>query len=213
MQRSIRLMFAFVVLGAGSASCTHQISLHPTDTSWHYKVDGEKVPGSALIAVVDDETAGAEYAFRAWSTGVAHKWVADYGVMLEQVADVELPQVVEAYKRTNEYAEPANGERRVTLVLTVPKYVFEDYHAKLTLRAEAFGPRRTPLFDESYEVEGMSQTGKMIGAGAFGQKSAVRQSSLDAYKLAFEKLRADLDSALRAQASAGTTRSAPGGGP
>jgi hypothetical protein len=37
----------------------------------------------------------------------------------------------------------------------------------------------------------------MFWAGAFGMKSAIRQSSLDAYKKVFAELRTDLTAALR----------------
>lgn len=41
-----------------------------------------------------------------------------------------------------------------------------------------------------------TQGGKMFWGGAFAMKSAIRQSSLDAYKKVFAQLRADLEAAL-----------------
>ena len=66
----------------------------------------------------------------------------------------------------------------------------------------AFGPGRSPLFSRSYNSEGDYEAGKMLGAGAFGQKSAVRQSSLDAFKRVFEQLRPDIEDALRSPETA-----------
>lgn len=199
MKKQMLVLLGILVLMIFGAGCTHPIAMHETDTSWHYAVDQPRNEGAALVAVIDPETAKASYDFRAFSTGIAHKWVANYGQMLEQIVDVELSQIVEHYERSDAYREPATGRKRMTLVLTVPSYVFEDWHAKVTLHAEAFGPGRTPLFSKSYSSEGTGEAGKMIGLGAFGQKSAVRQSSLSAFKDVFAQLRPDIVAALENQ--------------
>jgi hypothetical protein len=49
------------------------------------------------------------------------------------------------------------------------------------------------LFEKTYAGQGDTQGGKMFWGGAFAMKSAIRQSSLDAYKQIFAKLREDLD--------------------
>ena len=195
--RMVIFLMAAMMLAAAGTGCVHPIALHPTDTSWHYSVDAEKQTEASMIAVIDEKTAAKHYDFRAFSTGIAHKWVANYGEMLKQVADIELPQLVGSYQRSTFYREPTTGKKRLTLVLTVPSYVFEDYRAKMAVHAEAFGPSRTPVYSRSYTSEGDAEAGKMVGAGAFGQKSAVRQSSLDAFKRIFEQMRPDIVDALR----------------
>jgi hypothetical protein len=200
--KMVALLMTAMVTAAMGTGCVHPIAFHPTDTSWHYSVHAQKQTEASMVAVIDEETAAKQYDFRAFSTGFAHKWVVEYGEMLEQVADVELPQLVGSYKRSTLYSEPTTGEKRLTLVLTVPSYVFEDYRAKMALHAEAFGPGRTQLFSRSYTSEGHAESGKMVGAGAFGQKSAVRQSSLDAFKRVFDQLRPDIEDALRSPKTA-----------
>lgn len=54
----------------------------------------------------------------------------------------------------------------------------------------------TRISDKSYTKEGIRQGGKMFWGGAFAMKSAIRQSSFDAYKKVFENLRNDLNHAL-----------------
>ena len=105
------------------------------------------------------------------------------------------------------FFEPTPGYNRITLVLTVPSYVFEDFRAKVTVHVEAFGPERTPLFSKSYLSEGGGEVGKMVGLGAFGQKSAVRQSSLDAFKEIFATMRPDIITALQDPRTAAATES------
>ena len=186
--------FGLALLGTG---CAHNIAFDPIDTSWHYTIDATRQEGTALMAVIDERTAKASYDFRAWSTGIAHQWIARYGEMLTQVADVELPQLVDSYQRSSSYDEPTTGQQRLTLVLTIPSYVFEGYRAKLTLHAEAFSPGRQSIFSKSYMSEGGSGAGKMIGLGAFGQKSAVRVSSLQAFRSVFEQMRPDIMAAFQ----------------
>jgi hypothetical protein len=202
MQQSHALALGVIMLVALGTGCTHPIAFHPTGDEWHYSIGAKPQRGASLAAVVDETTAAASYSFRAASTGVANLWVANYGEMLEQVADVELPQLVEIYRRSSEYLEPATGDKRLTLVLTVPSYEFRDYRAKMTIHAEGFGPGRTPIFSKSYSSEGDSEAGKMIWAGALGQKSAVRQSSLDSFREIFEQMRTDIVDALQGPASA-----------
>lgn len=49
----------------------------------------------------------------------------------------------------------------------------------------------------------------MIGLGAFGQMSAVRQSSLDAFKQAFAKIRPDILAVLERAATPSSTAPPP----
>ncbi|MHB8455867.1 MAG: hypothetical protein ACYDDO_14505 [Acidiferrobacterales bacterium] len=115
------------------------------------------------------------------------------------VADIELPQMFSDYTSSITYSEPEKGNRRFTLVLSVPSYHFYNWHANYTVQAVLYGAGKTELFGHTYTEEGPSQKAKMLNAGAFGMKSAVRQSSLAALKKIFVRLRADLDTTLAAR--------------
>lgn len=200
--RSIGVGVSALLLLVGAAGCTHTIAFD-ADTAWHYRVSTPRQSGAALVAVIDEATLADTYDFRAFSTGIAQKWVAEDGRMLGQIADVEFPQVVEFYERSTTYKDPDRGDPRLTVVLSLPEYAFKDYRAKVRLHVEAFGPDRRLLLSKDYPGDGDSQAGKMIGLGAFGQKSAVRQSSLVAFRNAFDAMRADL-LAIMASPSADT---------
>lgn len=170
----------------GLAGCSHQIAFEELS----YQVDTPK-RNAGMVAVIDQQTLDKVVTIRAFSTGIAHRWNAQPGVMLKQVADVELPQMYSSFASSTTYREPA--VQGVALVLTVPDYRFADWHATFTVNAKAYGANRTLLFDQTYTAEGSNQAGKMVGAGAFGMKSAVRQSSVSALKKIFEQLRHDLE--------------------
>jgi hypothetical protein len=89
-----------------------------------------------------------------------------------------------------------HGDRRATLELSVPSYDFADFHATLTLHAVMYSAGKNKLFEKSYTANGVRQGAKMFWGGAFGMKSAIRQSSLDAFKQVFAQLRPDIEKAF-----------------
>lgn len=199
--RIVGASLAPIVLALGVTGCTYTIAFSETDTDWHYQTDATRQSGTALVAVIDEKTLAESYDFSSFTTGAANTWVVQYGLMLQQVADVALPQMVEHYGHSTTYKEPAHGHKRLTLVMTVPSYSFADFHAKLTMHVDAYGSNRTRLFSKDYAGEGGAQGAKMFWAGAFGQKSAVRESSLDAFRQAFSLMQPDVISALGREAA------------
>lgn len=181
---------ALMLLGAG---CAHQVTF---DRPAQYSIAAPRQE-IGVIAVIDQATLTNKVEIRSFMTGIAHTWEAQPGDMLKQVADIELPQMFSRYEFVNAYAEPAAGPRSIVLELTIPSYQFEDFHAKVSVTATAYDRGRKQLLQKTYSAEGESQGGKMFWAGAFGMKSAIRQSSLDAYKKVFVELRSDLTAALR----------------
>ena len=178
-------------------------------TACHYDVrfedinysTGDQPHDAGLVTVIDPQTAAKTVTIKSWATGIANSWDARSGEMLRQVSDVELPQMFKYYRVSPAYEEPKEGRDRLTMELTVPHYAFSDFHTTVVIHARVYKPGKTLVFEKSYREEGDSQGGKMAGAGAFGMKSAVRQSSFDAYKKAFAKIRADLSPLIDKQKS------------
>ena len=192
--RSLRLL-SIGLLMALASGCAHQVSFEDIA----YGIEGEKREES-LIVVIDPATQAQRVSIRSFMTGIAHSWDAEPGAMLKDVADVEFPQMFGSYRVASNYQEPPPGG--LTLALTVPSYRFEDFHATVTVQAIAYGPGRSVLLEESYTESGPTQGAKMFWAGPFGMKSAIRQSSFEAYKKIFESLRADLSTAVTEQVPA-----------
>ncbi len=191
MRRKDRFGFWFSLLLLASAGCHHSISFHEIG----YAIETESYDTS-LVVVIDPKTLNQTVSIRSFMTGIAHSWDAKPGMMLKQVADVEFPQMFKHYEVAGIDNENSEGDRHLTLKLTVPQYVFADFRATVTVQAAAYGPGKNVLFERTYTEEGMTQGSKMFNAGAFGMKSAVRQSSFDAYMKIFSLLRNDLIEAL-----------------
>lgn len=181
---------AALLLGAG---CAHQITFEKPEP---YAIAGAREQ-AAVTAVIDPQTLGNKVSIRAFMTGIAQEWQAEPGDMLKQVADIELPQMFSSYEFATAYREPAAGPRRIVLEMTIPSYEFTDFRAKVSVAATVYGDGRKELLRRTYTAEGESQGAKMFWGGAFGMKSAIRQSSLDAFKKIFVQLRSDVSAALR----------------
>ncbi len=182
------LKAVFVLCAALAAGCAHQVTF---DRPQQYVVATSKVD-VGVTAVIDSETLARKVSIRSMMTGLAHDWQAEPGDMLKQVADIELPQMFTQYQSANTYFEPAAGPRWIVLELSLPAYTFQDFHASVAVTAKAYERGRKLLLEKTYHAEGEAQGAKMFWAGAFGMKSAIRQSSLDAFKKVFRDLRSDL---------------------
>ena len=174
-----------------STACHHDIRFEDIGYA-----TGGQVHDAGLIATITPSTLGQVVSIRSFATGIAHSWDARPGEMLRQIADVEFPQMFKYYRMASQYEEPQQGMPRLTAELSITHYAFSDFHATVVVQARVFRAGQILVFDRSYREEGTGQGGKMIGAGAFGMKSAVRQSSFDAYKKVFARLRADLAAVL-----------------
>lgn len=188
---SWRNLAAGVLLLLLATGCHHDIRFEDLAYS-----TGSKQNDAGLVAVISPQTLGQVVTIKSWATGIANSWDARPGEMLRQIADVEFPQMVKSYKLSGQYDEPNEGASRLTVELSVPHYAFSDFHTTVVVQARVYRPGHALAFEKSYREEGDTQGGKMVGAGAFGMKSAVRQSSFDAYKKVFAKLRADLTGLL-----------------
>ena len=151
---------------------------------------------AAGVAVIDSGTLTRKVVIHSFTTGIANNWEAEPGDMLKQVADIELPQMFSSYEFSTRDKSPAGSTPGMVLGLSVPEYRFADFHATITVNAICKARDGRLLFEKRYDAAGPAQGAKMFFGGAFAMKSAVRQSSLAAYKEIFAKLRTDLQQAL-----------------
>jgi hypothetical protein len=190
MKRIAALLFLLSV-----GACAHQVTFEAPEP---YAI-GVARQNAGVTAVIDRETLERRVPIQSFMTGIANTWEAQPGDMLKQVADMELPQMFTAYDYAPAYKEPAAAGNWLVLALSIPSYEFSDFRAKVSVHAVVYERGQKELIRKTYAAEGESQGGKMFWAGAFGMKSAIRQSSFDAYKRIFADLRGDLQTLLAAQ--------------
>lgn len=193
------LAFLIVPLAALLGGCiSHDVKFE--DVKYAVPSMGEaKTTETAVVAVISTETLEQKVRIKSWMSGIANNWETEPGLMLRDVADIEFPQVFGSYLLSSTYAEPTAGERRVTVVLTIPSYDFAEFKASVSVHAAVYGPNKVELLQKTYSAVGPTQGAKMFWGGAFAMKSALRQSSLAAYKTIFEELRTDLQKILASE--------------
>jgi hypothetical protein len=189
----LRNLAATVVLALGMTGCAIH---HPVTFEKAAYTTGAQKHAASVVAVIDKSTLAKKVPIRSALTGYGNIWEVQPGDMLKQVTDIELPQMFDEYTFADtEQAPPGNGPG-FTLSLSIPRYAFEDLHAKVSVQAVCKARNGETLFEKAYSSEGAMQAAKMAIGGAFGMKSAIRTSSLDAYKQIFAQMRDDLDKAL-----------------
>lgn len=186
------LFFILLLNSLGLMGCHHQIAFKDIA----YTIESPKQE-TAILVVIDQNTINQLVPIKSFMTGIAHSWEAQPGQMLKQVADVEFPQMFSSYEWSSVEKEFPSEKGALTLILSVPQYTFGDFHALVTVRAKAYQKKDHILLEKTYTKDGIRQGGKMFWGGAFAMKSAMRQSSFDAYKKVFAELRTDLLRVLR----------------
>jgi hypothetical protein len=184
-----------VVLCALATGCAHQVTFERPAA---YSISTPR-HDLGVTAVIDQQTLANKVPVRAFMTGIAHSWEVEPGDMLKQIADIELPQMFAHYDFSNTYKEPTHYLKWINIELAIPSYRFQEFGAKVSVSINVYEPGKRPLLQKTYSAEGETHGAKMFWAGPFGMKSAIRQSSLDAYKRIFAELRSDLAIALQSK--------------
>lgn len=182
------LLLALVVM----TGCAHQVGFDP-DAEYELETVRQEVP---LLVVIDEETREHEEEVRSATVGWGHVWHVQVGEMLHQVADLEFSQTYAEHDIVAEGEATGRDGQDIKLELRVPEYRFEGFEARMRVQANAYSADGESILDESYYAVGQSQGAKMFWGGAFAMKSAIRQSSMDAYRQAFRRLRDDLEEAI-----------------
>ncbi len=179
-----------VMLATG---CIHiPIAFDDRDRSWHYSLEGAPIEEFVRV-VVPPSTRAGDRAISSFSTGIAYRWHAQYGRMFLQALEVELPYLFRSYELVD---QPSTGPA-TQLTLEVSSYDFSDFAAHAAVSAELKGADGKSLVVQRYFATGRSGADKMVGLGVFGMKSAVRQSTLDAYREILSRVASDVRSAMR----------------
>lgn len=185
----MKRLISFLILSLGFCGCAHEVAFQDA----HYDIGGTR-DAHRVTVVIDSKTLASKEVINSGMAGVVNDWEVQPGEMLKQVSDIEFPQMFESYTLQTSYPAELPDADRAIIELSIVQYDFSDFHAKITIRVvvSKIEPGKRILLDRTYHGAGPSQGGKMFWGGAFSMKSAIRQSSIDAYKKIFRQIREDL---------------------
>lgn len=142
-----------------STGCHHNIRFEDIG----YSIE-QKKSDAGLVAVITPQTLAQGKQINSIMTGAAHTWEARPGEMLQQIAEVEFPQMFQYYRIAIEYQEPKEGDKRLIVELLAQHYDFSEFHATVVVQAKTYRPGHVLIFDKSYyREEGDTQEARCSG--------------------------------------------------
>ena len=170
--------------------CTHYVGFERPSTLSY----AEKIPID--VAFFMNETARSRtYEARGWSSGIANSWVIPVG---DVAHDYALAYLAEAFRGFREVSLPkAEPPGAFVLSIQAIDYWMEGQAAHSMVYASVTSPRGKEVLNKTYAQDGPSGFGRVLAAGPFAQKSAIRQSTHVVYENIFKSLVADIRAGYR----------------
>ncbi|MEE8367599.1 MAG: hypothetical protein V3S30_04720 [Thermoanaerobaculia bacterium] len=174
----------------GLPACTHNVTFHPV------KLPEENIrqTDESVKFYMRPELVEASHSFRSFLSGIANKWVVDYGARAHEFA---VQYLSAAFTEFEEVAEPGSGAD-ANLEIEHLHYTVSGQAAHVTMDVTAKDSTGSELMSEHYQTRGWAGSGVLLATGAFGQKGVTRSSTDQAFKEIFLKLIDDLRAALGA---------------
>jgi hypothetical protein len=181
-----RLRIVIGILALCSAvGCTHKVGWDPI----HYETQLTQQTGGPVSLYMDEHLKTAQYAFRAFGSGLANEWVVPYGERVHQFAASYLSRLFSDYTEV----QSPHVSRGILLNITAVKYEVSGQAAHISVSMEASNAEGQPLITHAYSAVGPSGAGAVWGGGgAFAQQGMVRRSTNRALHEIFQQLTADL---------------------
>lgn len=193
---TLRVLLLFLVIASLTSGCS--INHHVARDYDQYLVNNEgksNLPATDLVATysLTEPTENHRIEFRSVTVGYANLWIVEFGDILDST--LRSRDVQAAFEDlTKEMLGKSEGE--LHLVFELVNYKFEDYGAHVDLRIALFDQGQQ-VFARDYRAAGLTQTGKMWGAGVFGMKNAIQQSTKLAMDEILREVLTDLNSYAR----------------
>jgi hypothetical protein len=167
----LRHFFLILVFGL-LVGCAHSVDFKTPDTYQYEFV----VPTMAIFHI-DKDLRDKMYSGRAWSSGIAQRWDVPVGNIVHQYAGPYLKSGFASFSEIDNLAATPDPDYDILIRLTDIDYYMEGQaaHCDLTFVIEDFTGKQ--IFTKKYHADGPSGFGRVFAAGAFAQKSAIRQST------------------------------------
>jgi hypothetical protein len=180
----VRLL-SCIVLCLLCQSCTHDVAFQkPAAFSY-----GETIPIDVAFFMKNDLKTKT-YEGRAWSSGIIHQWVVPVGNAAHEYA---IAYLSDAFRTFREIGSPETvPPGHYLLRIDDLAYWMEGQAAHSKMLASVSTATGREVLKREYAEDGPSGFGRILAAGAFAQKSAIRQSTHVVFENMFKSLRNDI---------------------
>ncbi|MCZ6691641.1 MAG: hypothetical protein O7H41_18805 [Planctomycetota bacterium] len=185
----MRSMIALGSILLAAQGCTRLIPFNdPTPIVYE-----DKVP-VRMGYYVSPETMQKIFATRSWAGGIANKWIVYPGQVMDQYCRAYLSGAFDEFVAVP-YTEVDVADVDFVVTLDIPEYYLAGYRAHLRLTAEVRDADGRIVYSGGGPLEtGVSGAAKALSLGAFGIRSAVRQSTHSAITVVLARIVSDLQS-------------------
>ena len=196
--KKLSLLLAFLILSSG---CSYKV----VNQQPSYSTGGQRVDEYAHV-VVETSSRNYSYSVRSMRASLLNRWDIQAGEMFMQTLDVELPQFFRRYDLSLREQWPLDNEKTLSVIFKLEDYKFGGSRAQVVIHVLALDENQKVLLNRKYEEMGEGYGGRIFWGGAFAMKSAVRLSTVDAYKKAMVLIRKDLGDILYRHRNAQTVQ-------
>ena len=176
---------AAIVLAMFAQGCTYNVAFSKPDTVAY----NEKIPIDVAFAM-SVKAKSLTYEGRAMSSGIANTWVVPVGDTTHQYAVAYLSSAFRSFTEID--PEGPVSPEKFLLRLDDLVYRMEGQAAHTTISTVVVSPGGKEVLKKSYSEDGPSGYGRVLMGGAFGQKSAIRQSTHVVLENTFKRLIEDI---------------------
>jgi hypothetical protein len=168
------------------SGCGRPVAFKQPDTYQH----SSAIPLRAAF-YMDSNLRNMIVSSRAASSGIANRWDIQVGDAVHKYATSYLPSAFTGFR---EVSAPGESDYDVLIKVTGVNFNMagQAAHSDVTFVIES--PGGTELFRNNYRADGPSGYGRVLFAGAFAQKSAIRQSTHVVMETIFKNFMDDVSS-------------------
>lgn len=170
MKRTIKLFGWIGLLLSLTSGCAYNVAFKEIDT---YQYETTIPLKTALY--MNETLKGKMYSGRAWSSGIANRWDVPVGDAVHKYAVAYLTKGFASFSEIDSLKEKTAYD----LLVKVDEinYYMEGQAAHCDLTFVIENSSGKVVFRKTYHADGPSGYGRVFAAGAFAQKSAIRQST------------------------------------
>lgn len=121
---------------------------------------------------ITEATMNHKYSFRAFTSGIANKWIIEFAQMLD--VTLQSDSVQRAFGKLAKQND--DNAKDKLLIFDLEKYEFSEFTAHIALNVKLMD-NSDLILDKTYLAKGQPQGGKMFWGGAMSTRHAVHQST------------------------------------